>query len=304
MKIVYLTNQFDLLKKEILDDLKKNYSSLEQVYLHGDDLNNINNTLSEGTIFLNDIVYIIDNPYFLFEKDSIATELFLKLAALPELNIIILFDTIVEASLLIPLKKSFNLMTKRYEKEVVHEYIKTYLFQNGVTIDPNAVSLFYDFLSENMLLLMSELQKITTYKDHLTTSDIQEIVSDVSNIRVYELTNAIMEQQFYLAYVRFQKLMRLQFSVEALVTILYNEFRKYLLVKEMIEKKYSYEAIIEALNVKALPLSKLNANAIKITTLKRMIQALNELEFQIKSGQIGHLMGIELFILNLSTIMS
>lgn len=174
----------------------------------------------------------------------------------------------------------------------------------GVRIEKNAISLFYKSSGNDLELTQNEIDKVINYigKNGLITETItRELISKNSQNDIYLLTNALCEQNKKKAFEVYLELTRYEKDVTVLINLITKTLKDNLLVKMLVEEGYEQTQVASKMKVspnRAYYMIK-NANLFSIEVIKKYINAIAKLDYNIKSGKVDKRIGFEEFLLNL-----
>lgn len=173
-----------------------------------------------------------------------------------------------------------------------------------ITIDPNAISLYYKASGSDLEQAKNEIDKAINYvgKNGLITERIaKELIAQNTLTDVFSLTNAIVEQNKTKAFEIYLELTRYEKDVSVLVNLITKSLKDNLLVKLYVEDGLDQNQVSVKMKVspnRAYYMIK-NAKEFSMDTIKKYIDRLAVLDYKIKSGQVDKKIGFEEFLLNL-----
>lgn len=175
-------------------------------------------------------------------------------------------------------------------------------FENdGYKIEQSLVSEVVRRCSNDLALLKSSIEKIKLFKldsKVVKLEDINLLITKSVEDNVFDIVNAVLEHNVKKAYYLYQDLISNNYDVTQLVSLILNKFNEILLVKRLVDSRYSKEEIMQTFKVSSGRAYYMMKDASKITeeTLKKQINSLCLLEYQIKSGQIDKNIGFEIYL--------
>ena len=173
-----------------------------------------------------------------------------------------------------------------------------------VLIDQRAVSLYYKACGNDLEMAKNEIDKAINYvgKNGLITEAIARLLIGQNGLTdVFQLTNAIVEQNKTKAFSVYQELTRYEKDVSALVGLITKNLKDNLLVKLWVEEGLDQSEIATKMKVspnRAYYMIK-NVSEFPVDKIKKYIDALALLDYKIKSGQVDKKIGFEEFLLNI-----
>ena len=182
-------------------------------------------------------------------------------------------------------------------------WIRRQLGKNNTTIDNDALREFMSRVENNTEVLVSETTKLLNYSegmDNIDLSTIQQVITKNVEDNVYEITNMILDKKQGRALEIYNDLVMHSEDPLRILGILVNKYREILHVKFLVQQgkdKTDVARYYNASSGRAYYMMK-NAQSVKINTVKKHLKKLEEIDYQIKSGQIDKRIGLELFILS------
>ncbi len=186
----------------------------------------------------------------------------------------------------------------------LYKYVRSEIEKNHLSIDPLALTQFINRIGNDSDMLENELAKLITYsldKKHITSDMVYAIVTKDIESNIFELVNALLEKDI-------DKTMEIYFDLKAIkidpiwmLGVITNKFQEILYTKELLKLKYRQEDIMKYFNASKGRVYYMMQNAKNIDTelLVKMLAKTEELDYQIKSGQIDKTLGIELFLMSI-----
>ena len=186
------------------------------------------------------------------------------------------------------------------EAESKEEYALMYLEKNQTTIDKDALEELLNRVSD-INLLCNEINKLVLYKDHqnICLEDVCLLVSNSIEDDVYELSTAFLEKNKKRAFEIYQNLTAHNEDPIGIMNVLIRKFIEILNTKLLVNKNATKEEVAKYFNVsagRAYYMIKA-AKKISLEDLKKNIDNLSKLDFDIKSGNIDKNLGLEMFLL-------
>jgi len=182
-------------------------------------------------------------------------------------------------------------------------WIKRQLGKNNTTIDRDALTEFLKRVENNTEVLVSETQKLLNFSEGMHNVDLETIKKVITkNVEdnVYEITNMILDNKQGRALEIYNDLVMHSEDPLRILGILVNKYREILHVKYLVKQGKDKSEIAKYYNAsagRAYYMMK-NASSVKLPVVKKHLKKLEEIDYQIKSGQIDKRTGLELFILS------
>lgn len=258
-------------------------------------------------------VIIIKNPLFLQNEDLIneqEKEGLKRYLSNPNESTVLIFDASN-----VKVSKSLSIVKLLMNKaEVSHTealtnvekggWLRRQLQANGITIRDDALKLFFNIVSQDLVSAQNEINKIINYIGSggvVTSQVIRDVVTKELDKDVYSLTNAIIEEDKQAVINIYQRLIKDGNNPNYLFNLISKSIRELLIVQAMLEEGYKQGEIAEMMNFssgRAYYVVK-NARSLKPQIVKEYVEKLGELDYKVKSGQIDINTGLEFLILGL-----
>jgi len=181
-------------------------------------------------------------------------------------------------------------------------WIRRQLGRNNVSIDTDALKEFLKRVENNTEVLVSETQKLLQYSEGMSKIDlktIKKVITKNVEDNVYEITNMMLEKKAGRALEIYNDLIMHSEDPLRILGIIVNKYREILHVKFLLEAGKSQAEVAKYYNAssgRAYYMVK-NARSVNMEIVQRHLVKLEEIDFQIKTGQIDKRIGVELFIL-------
>jgi DNA polymerase-3 subunit delta len=190
------------------------------------------------------------------------------------------------------------------ESSTIYEYIQDEVRKNGLSIDPLALTQFVNRIGNNTVMLENELQKLITYslnKKSIDSDMVYEIVTKDIDDNIFDLVNAVTNREISKAMDIYNDLKSIKIDPIWMLASIGNKLQEILYTKELLRLNYRKEDIMKYFKASSGRVYYMiqNANNVEDQLLIDTLSKVEELDYQIKSGQIDKFLGIELFILSL-----
>lgn len=182
-------------------------------------------------------------------------------------------------------------------------WIKRQLGKQNIAIDRDALTELLSRIENNTEVLVSEMQKLLNYTEgmsHITLKTIEKVITKNTEDNVYEITNLILDNKPGKALQIYNDLIMHNEDPLRILGILVNKYREMLHVKTLLAQGKDKADIAKYYNAssgRAYYMIK-NATSVKLEAVEKHLIKLEEIDYQIKSGQIDKNIGLELFILS------
>ncbi len=201
------------------------------------------------------------------------------------------------------LKKNVTVIHKETidEKDLPKFVIKEFL-NNGYKIDYKTASYFVDYVGKNVDILLSEINKMIIYKDtdkEIFIEDILNISSKGFNDNVFDLSDAIMKKDFKKIFSCYNDLMILKEEPIKIIALLASQFTLVYQSKLLSKEGFMSKDIASTLKVHPYRVKLALETNYPDFELKDILKKLHNLDYEIKTGKVDKIVGLENFLLHL-----
>lgn len=201
------------------------------------------------------------------------------------------------------LKKNVTVIHKETidEKDLPKFVIKEFL-NNGYKIDYKTASYFVDYVGKNVDILLSEINKMIVYKDtdkEIFIEDILNISSKGFNDNVFDLSDAIMKKDFKKIFSCYNDLMILKEEPIKIIALLASQFTLVYQSKLLSKEGFMSKDIASTLKVHPYRVKLALETNYPDFELKDILKKLHNLDYEIKTGKVDKIVGLENFLLHL-----
>lgn len=201
------------------------------------------------------------------------------------------------------LKKNVTVIHKETidEKDLPKFVIKEFL-NNGYKIDYKTASYFVDYVGKNVDILLSEINKMIIYKDtdkEIFIEDIINISSKGFNDNVFDLSDAIMKKDFKKIFSCYNDLMILKEEPIKIIALLASQFTLVYQSKLLSKEGFMSKDIASTLKVHPYRVKLALETNYPDFELKDILKKLHNLDYEIKTGKVDKIVGLENFLLHL-----
>ncbi|MFC6170747.1 DNA polymerase III subunit delta [Loigolactobacillus jiayinensis] len=185
------------------------------------------------------------------------------------------------------------------------QYVRSYLKEQQVSIEPAALRLLVARTEANLSLMMAELTKLTLYAMHerqITVAAVEQLVTPSLEQNVFTLVDAVMARDVARGATLYQQLVLQKEEPLKLNAILVGQFRLLLQVKILQRNGYSQGELAKVLRVHPyrIKLAINQAKKFPQTALRQAYLGLIDLEYKLKTSQQAPELLFQLFILQFS----
>jgi DNA polymerase-3 subunit delta len=176
----------------------------------------------------------------------------------------------------------------------------------GGDISPRAAETLGAFVGGNLRQLAQEIEKLTTYtgKRRIEEGDVQRLVADAREVKVWTLTDALAARNRDGAIGVLHQLLDDGEQPPVLMAVIARQFRSLVLTKEMADERLSPEAIAGQLKMHPYVVQKAIATARSFSheRLEAIYQRLLETDLAIKTGRLEPDLALDLLVLDLTSV--
>jgi DNA polymerase III subunit delta len=227
---------------------------------------------------------------------------------MPEQTVLVLVDDQnVNAELLAALKplatvESFQ--APRQQKEIA-AWVQARARAMGLTINGRACSLIADRVGNDAWMIASELTKLATYKPGgpIQEADVRALVADVRDQEGYLLADAVADGKAAVATRLLHRMLSNEGVPPVLVLTIENRYRRIASAREMIDAGATGSSIGSRLGISSpYGLERLldQVSRYPMEQVRRALDRIAQVEFDIKQGQYDYEIGLELLVHELS----
>jgi DNA polymerase-3 subunit delta len=175
------------------------------------------------------------------------------------------------------------------EKEIpswINGHLRTLDFQ----IEPGAIQAVAERLGTDLQKIAAELEKLMLFKQSerkITVKDVESIVGFTSMANIWQLSEALLDQDAGKAIQMIRELMDQEEPAVLIVTMLSKQYEKMILAKEMVMQKIPQATIAQKINKPVYFLQKYltQLSLFRMSDLVKAIEILSFADRALKSGQ-------------------
>ena len=148
--------------------------------------------------------------------------------------------------------------------------------------------------------MTNSVKKLALYDPHITHQNVVMMVQRPLEDNVFQIFNALLERKNGAALRIYRDLRVNGAEPVSLITTLGNQFRMFSMVCYLTKNNYTVKGIAEELSINEIRAKILSRQVynMKEIAVKRTLDELYNLDFQIKSGQVDRFYAFELFLTN------
>jgi len=174
--------------------------------------------------------------------------------------------------------------------------------KRGGSIEPGAAQRLATLIGSDLRRLDTELNKLITYVNAqrtITVKDVDLLVSDASTSSVFDLVDALGKRDGQRAAHELHHLLDQGENPLGLLAMIVRQYRLLILVKELQARNLSPDVMAKELGQHPFAIKKINEQARNyrdIAQLEAIYRRLLEIETEIKTGQTGDVLALDLLV--------
>ncbi|MDO7905490.1 DNA polymerase III subunit delta [Paenibacillus sp. JX-17] len=176
--------------------------------------------------------------------------------------------------------------------------------RQGSTFAPEAAAALVNNAGTSLQTLSAEIDKLCLYAGSggtITSEDIDHLVARSTEQNVFAMVEDIANLRMEKALNIFYELLKRREEPIKIAALITRQFRIILQVKELAQQSYSQQQIAGQLGLHpyAVKIAGEQARKFPPDQLKFILNQLGDLDYQMKTGRIDKVLGLELFLLRL-----
>lgn len=179
------------------------------------------------------------------------------------------------------------------------EYVYTLIKKSEGEIDKDAAIELAKRTAGDVALLRNTVTKLILYTPHITYADINLMVEKPLEENVFLVYNNLISRKEDFAVKIYRDLITQNVEPVRIISTLANQFRLLHEVKYLVSEKNSPKEIADILKIKESRAAVISRQVYNIdeSKIRRTLDELYNLDFQIKSGQVDRYYALELFLI-------
>ncbi|AEI42695.1 DNA polymerase III subunit delta [Paenibacillus mucilaginosus] len=178
--------------------------------------------------------------------------------------------------------------------------------RRGFEFAPGVVDRLILYTGTSLQALTKEVEKCALFAGQggtLTADDLEQLVSRTTEQNIFQLIEHIVQMQMDPAFTMLSELLRRKEEPIKIVMLVARQFRIMFQVKDLMSQGYSQQQIASQIGLHpyGVKIAAGQANRFDLKRLGSILQQLADLDFQMKSGRIDKVLGLELFLLRLAS---
>ncbi|KQX64831.1 MULTISPECIES: DNA polymerase III subunit delta [unclassified Paenibacillus] len=189
--------------------------------------------------------------------------------------------------------------------EELQQWVAKQAGQLGFTFTGEAADQLILYTGGNLQSLSAEIEKISLYVGvgaEASVDVIDQLVARSTEQNVFILIEDIVNVRLERAFVILEELLKQREEPIKIAALIARQFRIMLQVKELSKQGYSQQQMASQIGLHpfAVKVAEGQARKYDIEKLSRIMSQLADLDFQMKTGKIDKVLGLELFLLRLA----
>ncbi|MBP1961506.1 DNA polymerase III subunit delta [Paenibacillus aceris] len=177
--------------------------------------------------------------------------------------------------------------------------------QRGFSFTGEAADQLILYTGGNLQSLSAEIEKISLYVgagNEATADVIDKLVARSTEQNVFILIEDIVNVRLERAFVILEELLKQREEPIKIAALIARQFRIMLQVKELSKQGYSQQQMASQIGLHpfAVKVAEGQARRYKLEKLSEIMSQLADLDFQMKTGKIDKVLGLEMFLLRLA----
>lgn len=171
----------------------------------------------------------------------------------------------------------------------------------GCLIEPEAVCRLAEISLGDLWLVSTELEKLACLRAGLkiTAADISKTFAHKKQIKIFELTDALVQKKVKIALESLHRLLDQGESEQRIISMLSYQLRNMAIIKDLLERKYTPRQIAQISKLHSFQIKKITAGLQLFTLdeIRNLYEKLLELDYLIKTGRVEATLGLEKFLI-------
>ncbi len=172
-------------------------------------------------------------------------------------------------------------------------------------MDPKTASMILEYCGMDMLQLSHEMDKLISYayeRPVISVADVEEICVSQITGKIFEMMDAITARQPERTLMLYHDLLTLREAPLKILSLLTRQIRILTEIKGLLDDKVEYGQLASKVGIPPFTVKKYTSQCknYPYSELLSMFEACQQTEEQIKTGQVGDVIGVELLIVGFS----
>lgn len=192
--------------------------------------------------------------------------------------------------------QSFDLLGRQKLKNWVKKEFEKY----GKKINSETIDILVDFVGNNLWVLSNEIMKLVSFRKEgaIKKEDINTLVRTKVETDIFETIDAIAQKNKKKAIELLHKHLEKGDSPLYLLSMINFQFRNLLIIKELVEKRNTYNAILKKSGLHPFVVKKSYYQSQKFSfeELKKIYRKIFQVDLEIKTGKIEPEVALDMLI--------
>jgi len=176
--------------------------------------------------------------------------------------------------------------------------------QREVTFEAGAADTLISYAGTGLQGLSAEVDKLCLFAGNggtIRRADIESLVARSTEQNVFALVEELANLRLEKALALFYELLKQREEPIKIAALIARQFRIMIQVKELGQQSYSQQQIASQLGLHpyAIKIAGEQARKFDADRLRKILSHLSELDYQMKTGAVDKVLGLELFLLRL-----
>lgn len=179
------------------------------------------------------------------------------------------------------------------------DYVYSLIKKSGAEIDKDAASELARRTGGDVALLRNTVNKLILYTPHITYADINLMVVKPLEENVFLIYNNLISKKEDFAIKVYRDLVEQNIEPVRIISTLANQFRLLHEVKYLVSQRMNNKDIADTLKIKETRAAVIARQVYSIDEkkIRRTLDELFDLDYQIKSGQVDRYYALEMFLI-------
>ena len=179
------------------------------------------------------------------------------------------------------------------------DYVYSLIKKSGAEIDKDAASELARRTGGDVALLRNTVNKLILYTPHITYADINLMVVKPLEENVFLIYNNLISKKEDFAIKVYRDLVEQNIEPVRIISTLANQFRLLHEVKYLVSQRMNNKDIADTLKIKETRAAVIARQVYSIDEkkIRRTLDELFNLDYQIKSGQVDRYYALEMFLI-------
>ena len=284
-------NEFRMNKK--IHEISEKYNLTEKIMPDGMNFPEIIMNLNTPSLFEDQLLYIVRDENILNNDEELDTLINYINNPSPFACLVLAFSKKVDMRKKIPeylKREGFEVVFSLMKSKELEKWIKEYFWEKGYDVTEDVCYFLIEALGDDQILLENEMKKICLYgpeEKKLTIDSIKDIIAFSIKGNIFQMLDSLIEKNGSKMIQSLDALYKFKESEVKIIFMVIREFRLLLLVKWLVEKRWSKDDIIKSLKVHPFIGTRLymRIKQFSFIAIKNYLTLLYELEEKIKAGK-------------------